>query len=88
MHWTQPNVWTELERHGLEQIHPPLESKMMYQLADGKVHTTEETRTYELVGQLFADSRKRFLLPSNVGAVDNGDINDQTLEERIDSLQL
>lgn len=88
VHWTQPNVWTELERHGLEQIHPPLEPRMMYQLADGKVHTTEETRTYELVGQLFADSRKRFLLPFNVGAVDNGDINDQTLEERIDSLQL
>ena len=88
VHWTQPNVWTELERHGLEKINPPLESKTLYQLADGKVHTTEEVRTYELVGQLFADSRKRFPLPFNVGAVDNGDINDQTLEQRIDSLQL
>lgn len=88
VHWTQPNVWTELERHGLEQVNPPLESKTLYQLADGKVHTTEEVRTYELVGELFADSRKRFPLPFNVGAVDNGDINDQTLEERIDSLQL
>lgn len=36
VHWTQSNIWTELERHRLEQINPPLESKMMYQLADGK----------------------------------------------------
>ena len=41
-----------------------------------------------MVENLFADPRKRFPLPSNVGAVDNSDINDQTLEERIDSLQL
>lgn len=88
VHWTQPNVWMELERHGLEQVNPPLESKTLYQLADGKVHTTEESRTYELVGKLFADARKRFPLPFNVSAVDNSDINEETLEERIDSLQL
>lgn len=88
VHWTQPNVWMELERHGLEQIVPPLESKTMYQLADGKVHTTEEARTYELVGKLFADSRKRFPLPFNMTAVDNSDINNETLEERINGLNL
>ncbi|CEJ60998.1 Putative Amine oxidase [Penicillium brasilianum] len=88
VHWTQPNVWTEMERHGLEQINPPLESKTVYQLADGKVHTTEQVRTFDLVGKLFADARERFPLPINVRAVENGDINDQTLEQRIDSLQL
>lgn len=88
VHWTQPNVWMEVERHGLEQLNPPLETKTIYQLADGKVHTTEEARTYELVGKLFAESRQRFPMPFNINAVDNSDINNETLEERIASMGL
>ncbi|KAJ3492686.1 hypothetical protein NLG97_g5217 [Lecanicillium saksenae] len=88
VHWAQPNVWTEVERHGLEQLNPPLESTTYYQLADDEVHTDKFELTHELVGKLFADSRQRFPMPFNINAVDNSDINEETLEERIASLGL
>ncbi|KAB8253800.1 hypothetical protein BDV32DRAFT_133468 [Aspergillus pseudonomiae] len=88
VHWTQPNVWVELEKHGLEHLNPPLESKTFYQLADGKVHTDEFERTHELVAKFFADARERFPLPFNPTAVDNSDIIDQTLEQRIASMNM
>ncbi|KAM3465676.1 hypothetical protein MY5147_009213 [Beauveria neobassiana] len=88
VHWTQAAVWSELERHGLAHIEPPLESQVYYQLADGKVHTTEIEKTYGLVGKLFEDARKRFPLPWNVMAADNSDINMETMEERINGMGL
>lgn len=88
VHWTQPAVWSELERHGLACIEPPLESEVYYQLADGKVHTGEIEKTYGLVGKLFEDARQRFPLPYDVTAADNSDINMETMEERINGLGL
>lgn len=88
VHWTQPNVWMELERHGIAHLEPPLESEAMYQLADGKVHTTEFAHTRELIGKLFEDARQRFPLPFDVTAFDNSDINNETLEERIAGMKL
>ncbi|KAJ6785624.1 hypothetical protein PWT90_00497 [Aphanocladium album] len=73
VHWTQAAVWTELERHGLARIEPPLESEVYYQLADGK---------------LLKNASRRFPLPWDLTAADNSDINMQTMEARIEGMGL
>ncbi|GFG16391.1 hypothetical protein IFM5058_07935 [Aspergillus udagawae] len=37
VHWTQPNIWCELQRHGLT-VQPLLEAGRSFWLADGKCH--------------------------------------------------
>ncbi|KAL3963576.1 amine oxidase [Purpureocillium lilacinum] len=92
VHWTQPHIWTELQRHGMADLQPPLPSERVYWLADGKVHSGTESEwlaiAQPLVERLFADARTRFPMPYQPDVVDNTDVESQTLRERIDSLGL
>ncbi|GFF90989.1 amine oxidase [Aspergillus udagawae] len=73
VHWTQPNIWCELQRHRLT-VQPPLEAGRSFWLADGKVHTssTEEIMAVaaHLLVPLFADARARFPSPTDPTLVD------------------
>lgn len=92
VHWTQPHIWTELQRHGMADLQPPLPSERVYWLADGKVHSGTESEwlaiAQPLVERLFADARTRFPMPYQPDVLDNTDVESQTLRERIDSLGL
>lgn len=91
VHWTQPHVWHELQKHGISLL-PPLTATKAYWLADGSVHSGTEEEYYETLGpvmtQLFADARERFPLPYMINAVDNSDIECESIEDRIRSLGL
>ncbi|KAK6811478.1 hypothetical protein RU639_012673 [Aspergillus parasiticus] len=91
VHWTQPHVWGELQRHGIS-VNPPMEEGMHYWLADGAVHTGSSGDFYKtafpLLERLFADSRDRFPMPFNPTAIDNTEIEKESIEDRINSLNL
>jgi monoamine oxidase len=91
VHWTQPHVWHELQKHGISLL-PPLTATKAYWLADGSVHSGTEEEYYKALGpvmtQIFADARERFPLPFMINAVDNSDIERESIEDRIQSLGL
>jgi monoamine oxidase len=91
VHWTQPHVWHELQKHGISLL-PPLTATKAYWLADGSVHFGTEEEYYEALGpvmtQFFADARERFPLPFMINAVDNSDIERESIGDRIQSLGL
>lgn len=91
VHWTQPHVWHELQKHAIGLL-PPLPSKKCCWMADGKMHSGTEEEYFEILGpamaQLFADARERFPLPWMINAVDNSDIERESIEDRINSLGL
>ncbi|CEO59603.1 Putative Amine oxidase [Penicillium brasilianum] len=91
VHWTQPYTWSELKRHGI-LVNPPMEGGRHYWLADGAVHSGSAEEFYGIVSPLlermFADSRLRFPLPFDHAAVDNAEIENETIEDRINSLNL
>ncbi|RKT87314.1 Monoamine oxidase [Saccharopolyspora antimicrobica] len=91
VHWTQPNVWRELQRYGIG-LAVPLELDRMHWLADGVVHSGTQ-RDFEsiaapLMARYFADARLHFPLPPQLGAVDTGAIEQETLQDRFDALDL
>lgn len=92
VHWTQPAVWQELQRQGLDVLIPPKLSKKVHWLADGSVHTAPRDEYDELIHrlliQLFSDARQWFPVPFDVNAVDTGEIEKKSLEDRIISLNL
>ena len=92
VHWTQPNVWYELQRHNMAALQPPLDASKIYWLADGTVHSGTEADWFRAVGpgleRLFADARTHFPMPFYVNAVDNSAVEKETIENRIDSLGL
>ena len=93
VHWTQPNVWHELQRHGLSALSPPLSSSKLYWKADGKIHTGTEQDWFEAVAPLlqrfFADARAQFPMPaSNADMVDNAGMDALTIKDKMDSLGL
>lgn len=91
VHWTQPHVWHELQKHGISLL-PPLAANKAYWLADGSVRSGTEEEYYKALGpvmtQFFADARERFPLPFMINAVDNSDIERESIEDRIKSLGL
>lgn len=91
VHWTQPHIWSELRRYGI-LVKPPMEEGRNYWLADGAVHSGSAEDFYGIVSPLlermFADSRVRFPLPFDHTAVDNAEIEKETIEDRINSLNL
>ncbi|MFI0469824.1 flavin monoamine oxidase family protein [Saccharopolyspora sp. 5N102] len=90
-HWTQPNVWRELERYDIG-LSTPLEIEKIYWLADGVVHsgTPLEYTGFggPLLAQFVADARERFPRPFDVAAGDTSAIEQETLGDRLDSLDL
>ncbi|KWX25841.1 amino acid oxidase [Mycolicibacterium wolinskyi] len=91
VHWTQPNMWHELERHNIP-LAVPLEPRTVYWLADGATHygTPEEYATAldPLMGRFFADARAQFPLPFDVNVVDTSAVENETIEKRMTSLDL
>lgn len=91
MHWTQPTVWTEIEKYGLE-LKAPLNPEKHRWLADGKVHsgTADEYAAVAgpLIGRFFADARSRFPLPVRPDRQTNSDIEQQSIEDRIRAMEL
>ncbi|KAB8231165.1 flavin monoamine oxidase family protein [Aspergillus alliaceus] len=91
VHWTQPNIWYEMQRYGLT-VQAPMEEGRAIWLADGKVHTGSQEDFFAVVGpllaRLFADARSRFPIPLHLAAVDNSDIEKTSIEDRINSLNL
>ncbi|KAJ5547725.1 hypothetical protein N7513_004959 [Penicillium frequentans] len=91
VHWTQPHIWNELRRHGI-LVNPPIEVCRHYWLADGVVHSGSAEDFFGIVSPLFermfADSRARFPMPFDHTAIDNADIEKETIEDRINSLNL
>ncbi|GFF50283.1 LOW QUALITY PROTEIN: pseudooxynicotine oxidase [Aspergillus udagawae] len=91
VHWTQPHVWRELQRHGMA-LKPPMEGGRLYWLADGAVHSGGSEDLYgiviPLVQRLFADARARFPMPFEVDLLENREIKEETIEDRINSLNL
>ncbi|KAJ5784627.1 uncharacterized protein N7503_009839 [Penicillium pulvis] len=91
VHWTQPHIWNELRRHGI-LVNPPIEVCRHYWLADGVVHSGSAEDFSGIVSPLlermFADSRARFPMPFDHTAINNADIEKETIEDRINSLNL
>lgn len=91
VHWTQPHIWLELERYGIA-IYPPIEGDKAYWLANGSVHSGTNEEFFAIASPLlerfFADSRARFPLPFQLDFLDNTEIEQQTIEDRIESLNL
>lgn len=91
VHWTQPHIWTELQRHGIS-VYPPMEEGKNYWLADGTVHSGSTEEFYRILTPLlercFADSRARFPLPFNLTAIDNTTLERESIDDRINSLNL
>ncbi|KAJ5825429.1 hypothetical protein N7474_002567 [Penicillium riverlandense] len=91
VHWTQPHIWTELQRHDIS-VNPPMEEGRSHWLADGAVHSGTSEEFYKIVSplleRLFADSRARFPMPFIPTAIDNTEIEQESIEDRINSLNL
>ncbi|MFI7103473.1 flavin monoamine oxidase family protein [Streptomyces sp. NPDC050161] len=90
-HWTQPHVWHELKRYGIG-LAAPLEVEKAYWLADGVVHSGSPAEYADVGGPLIArclaDARERFPRPFDPAAVDTDAIEQETLGDRLDSLNL
>ena len=91
VHWTQSHMWHELRRHGIP-LTPPLEAEQVYWLADDAVHSGTEVDHFEvaapIITRLLADAHARFPMPFDITAVDNTDLEAETLEDRVNSLDL
>ncbi|HHW1564617.1 TPA: flavin monoamine oxidase family protein [Pseudomonas aeruginosa] len=91
VHWTQAHVWRELKRYGLG-LATPLPIAKAYWLADGVMHsgTPAEFKrlTDPLIARCLADARMHFPQVDDIAAADVSAMDEQTIGERIDSLNL
>lgn len=92
VHWTQANVWREMQRYGLEmRLKLPLAPEKLYWLADGMVHEQAQANRHGLAQPLLArmlgDARMVFPEPFKLDA-EAVDLQDETLAEKIDKMQL
>jgi monoamine oxidase len=87
VHWTQPHVWAELTRHGLETTPSP-EPERAFWWADGRRHEGGADQLLGLIGrtnqEFVQDSRKYFPEPFKPLARDDFKaIDDVSVQERI-----
>ena len=91
VHWTQPNLWREMQRHGLT-LSTPLPIERVHYLADGVRHSCTEAEFDAVSGpamdQFFADARDHFPFPFDGSAKDIGDIDLETVGDRLKGLEL
>jgi monoamine oxidase len=91
VHWTQPNMWNELQRHGIPLQIPVVPAKV-YWLAQGKTHSASPEEygaaLEPLMNRFFADARAVFPQPFDIGLVDTGAIERETIADRLDALNL
>ncbi|KAK3179285.1 hypothetical protein K4F52_009256 [Lecanicillium sp. MT-2017a] len=93
VHWTQANVWRELQRYGLDKtLKAPLSPEKLYWLADGKVHQQENANRHglaePLLKRMLGDARLLFPTPFDPHVDGHPNLEDETLADRIDKLQL
>jgi monoamine oxidase len=89
VHWTQPYVWAELKRYGLETTPSP-EPERAFWWAEGRRHEGEPDQLLRLIGEFneefVEDSRKYFPQPfSPLAREDFKTIDDVSVLERIRS---
>ncbi|KAF7177461.1 hypothetical protein CNMCM7691_005714 [Aspergillus felis] len=77
VHWTQPHVWRELQRHGMS-LKPPMKGAGSTGWQMG-LSTLVRARSY---------ARARFPMPFEVDLLENREIEEETIEDRITSLNL
>ncbi|MFD2641434.1 flavin monoamine oxidase family protein [Pseudomonas japonica] len=91
VHWTQAHVWRELKRYGIG-LATPLPIAKSYWLANSQVHCgtpAEFARlTDPLIARLFADARAHFPQVDDIEGIDASTVDQQTIGDRIDSLNL
>ena len=92
VHWTQPYVWAEMGRYGINPVPGP-EFTKAYWTASSQLHEGTVDRLLELLDApnqaLLADSRHYFPLPwSPLSSPEVADIDGITLSEAIDRLDL
>lgn len=92
VHWTQPYVWAEMGRYGIDPV-PGLEFTKAFWTTNGQLHEGSADSLFELLDApnqaLLADSRRYFPLPwSPLSNPEVEDIDTITLSEAIDRLNL
>lgn len=89
-HWTQAHVWRELRRYGIG-LTLPLPITDTYWTVDGEVHSGTKAEfkalTDPLIERFLADARIRFPLASDLFAGDLGAMDQESIRDRLDSLQ-
>lgn len=92
VHWTQPYVWAEMGRYGIDPVAAPDFTKAYWNAA-GQQHTGHPDELMDLLDApnqaLLADARRYFPLPwSPLANAEIADIDGTTLSEAIDRLDL
>ena len=91
VHWTQPNLWREMQRHGLE-LSTPVPIDRVHWLADGALHSGTEAEFDALAGpgmeRFVEDAREHFPYPHDVHTTDIGEIDLETFTDRMKRLDL
>lgn len=92
VHWTQPYVWAEMGRYGIDPV-PGADFTKAYWSADGQSHQGHADELLELLDApnqtLLADARRYFPLPwSPLSNPEINEIDGITLSEAIDRLDL
>ncbi|MFC9553692.1 flavin monoamine oxidase family protein [Rhodococcus sp. NPDC056960] len=91
VHWTQPHLWREMQRHGLA-LATPLPIERVHFLSEGTLHSRTEAEAEALatagMEQLVADAREHFPDPYDIYATDIGDIDLETFADRMKRLDV
>lgn len=91
VHWTQPNMWQELQRHNIP-LQIPTVPTTMYWIAQGTTHSgsPEEygAALEPLMSRFFADARAVFPQPFDITLVDTSAVETETIADRFAALDL
>lgn len=91
VHWTQPNMWQELQRHNIP-LRIPVVPTTVYWIAEGTTHSASPEEygaaLEPLMNQFFADARAVFPQPFDIGLVDTSAVEKQTIADRLSALNL
>jgi monoamine oxidase len=84
-HWTQPHIWREMLRHGLE-LSKPLPVEKAHWIAQGQRHTASEEEFYELatpaMDALVADAHDVFPYPYEATRQEISRVDHETFADR------
>lgn len=91
VHWTQPNMWQELQRHNIP-LQIPIAPTTMHWIAQGTTHSGSPEEyggaLEPLMNRFFADARAVFPQPFEIGLVDTGAVETETIADRFAALDL
>src|SRR5262249_40851410 len=91
VHWTQPNMWQELQRHNIP-LQIPIAPTTMHWISQGTTHSRSPEEygvaLDPLMNRFFADARAVFPQPFEVGLVDTSAVETETIADRFATLNL